>query len=81
MSAEITPAHGSVHLEARNLYVPWVVSDHCANCPNRVHRYLASEPLMYPTFNEPITLAFSCDVCDYEWDVKIQLNLSLSVVG
>jgi hypothetical protein len=54
----------------------------CPKCNHKHKRELDGDSINYPVIGEPYQCGeFWCSQCDHEWDPKITLTFSLSVIG
>ena len=86
----IERSQGSVGftIDVKRFYLPYVLKSHCPKCGREKSRDFEVHYLSYPTANVPIAKTLLCsnyegdygDPCETEWDVKIQLDVSLKIV-
>jgi hypothetical protein len=52
----------------------------CPNCQKPFVRDFGTQYISYPKVNTPIDVGLYCPECEHEWTVKMQINVTLSLV-
>ena len=76
-----------VSIDVKRFYLPYVLKSACPKCGREKFHDFSVHYLSYPTANTPIVDTLLCsnyegdygDPCETEWEVKIQLNVSLTI--
>lgn len=74
-------------IDVKRFYLPYVLKSHCPKCSREKAHDFEIHYLSYPTVNVPIVETLLCsnyegdygDPCETEWEVKIQLDVSLKI--
>lgn len=67
--------------DIKRFYLPGVVlKTTCPRCGTPKERDFGSNPLNYPELG-PIYLGLYCSHCEYEWNLKAELKVELTLVG
>ncbi len=79
--ATIEGSIGRIGLDKR-CYLPGAtIVDTCPHCKKSFRRDLSKEYLSFPVVNQPTQETLYCRECDNEWEITIQINLSIEVVS
>jgi hypothetical protein len=67
-------------IDVKRLYLPIIIEGKCPQCNAEYERDLNDAYLSYPKVNVPEPFTCWCLECRHEWQIVIQLNVSLELV-
>lgn len=77
----------TIFIDVKRFYLLYLLKSSCPKCGREKLQDFSVRYFSYPTANTPITETLLCsnyegdygDPCETEWEVKIQLNVSLTI--
>lgn len=79
---EVVTGVAKGEIEEKRLYLPGLqLEATCPVCGAPYSRDFGDDYLSYPKVGEPEDLTLYCRVCDHEWKIRAQLDVTLKIVG
>ena len=68
-------------IDVKRFYTPFVIEASCPQCGERVKRDCDDHYFSYPPLGVPFNEGMWCSGCEHEWDVRIQLDITLALAS
>lgn len=79
---EVVTGAAKGEIEEKRLYLPGLqLQATCPECRAAYSRDFGDDYLSYPKVGEPEDLTLYCRECDHEWKIRVQLDVTMKILG
>lgn len=76
----ISKAEGQI--DEKRLYLPGLeLESTCPKCKKTFTRDFGDDYLSYPEVGRPYIICLYCENCEYEYDVRVQIDVTMTILA